>query len=722
MKQTFLSIVALSLFSVSIAQNTSKLFPIPCNTYDAMEEAFSKDPNLRTKYNLIQSEMELEYKNAISTSQTGKTAATVYTVPVVFHILHQGGVENVSDADINTAMLQINKDYRKLGADIGTINPAFSSLYVDAEITFQLAKKDPNGNCTNGIIRHYDANTNWSQTNVSAYAYSGNGTNRWATNKYLNIYIVKCISSATSPCPPTGGFIVGYTYLPGSSPGVSADAIVYRYDFLASGTEARSLSHEIGHWLNLTHVFGSTNNPGVTCGDDVVSDTPITKGYFSTCPGSNAGPFTGCSTTENMENFMDYSSCPKMFTQLQVVKMRSAITSASAGRSNLWSATNLAFTGITSTTTCTPVANLMSNKTANCSGNSITYTDLSQYGTTGSPSWTFEGGTPSTSTSSVQVVTYNTPGTYSVSLTATNPYGTNTLNKNAYVSILNAWSPYTAPITENFEASSLPWDMTIKNNNAGSITWAQNNSNGALGSPKCIFLNNASQSNTAGHLDIFETPVYNCQNTTGLSFSFYYAYAKKTTAQADTFKLQVSTDCGGSWQNVIGYPSASTMASNSGGISATPFNPTASQWKQHSISASLLAATNPNPNLKQSVKFRFYFKSDVAVGSSNNIYIDQINLSGIVGLNELESNINLSMYPNPTDKSSEIKFNLYHNENAEISITDLYGRILEVIDNLEITNQEVKQTINKNGHLSQGIYFVNIKINDATLTKKLIIQ
>jgi molecular chaperone GrpE (heat shock protein) len=80
------------------------------------------------------------------------------------------------------------------------------------------------------------------------------------------------------------------------------------------------------------------------------------------------------------------------------------------------------------------------------------------------------------------------------------------------------------------------------------------------------------------------------------------------------------------------------------------------------------------------------------------------------------------MYPNPTDKSSEIKFNLYHNENAEISITDLYGRILEVIDNLEITNQEVKQTINKNGHLSQGIYFVNIKINDATLTKKLIIQ
>jgi hypothetical protein len=371
MKQTFLSILTLSVFTVSIAQNTSKLFPIPCNTYNAMEEAFNNDPNLRTKYNLIQSEMELEYKNAISTSQTGKTAATVYTVPVVFHILHQGGVENVSDADINAAMLQINKDYRKLGSDIATINPSFSSLYVDAEITFQLAKKDPNGNCTNGIIRHYDANTNWSQTNVSAYAYSGNGTNRWASNKYLNIYIVKCISSATSPCPPTGGVIVGYTYLPGSSPGVSADAIVYRYDYLASGTEARSLSHEIGHWLNLTHVFGSTNNPGVTCGDDGVSDTPITKGFFSTCPGSNAGPFTGCSATENMENFMDYSSCPKMFTQLQVVKMRSAITSASAGRSNLWSATNLAFTGITSTATCTPVANLMSNKTANCSGNSI---------------------------------------------------------------------------------------------------------------------------------------------------------------------------------------------------------------------------------------------------------------------------------------------------------------------------------------------------------------
>lgn len=711
-----------SIFSVLLFSGVAQTYPIMCNTYSAMEDGFIKNPTLRTKYNLVQSEMELEYKQSIANSNLGKVAAVVYTVPVVFHILHQGGVENIPDADVITAMTQINKDYRKLGSDIGSIHPSFSSLYVDAEISFQLAKKDPNGNCTNGIIHHYDANTNWDQTNVAAYAYSGTGTNRWPTTKYLNIYIVKCIASSTSPCPPTGGFIVGYTYLPGSSPGTPADAIVYRYDFLATGTEARSLSHEMGHWLNLTHVFGPTNNPGISCGDDGVTDTPVTKGYFSTCPGSNTGPYTGCSTTENMENFMDYSSCPKMFTQLQVTKMRAALTSGTGGRSNLWTTGNLLATGITPSYTCTPLADLTADKTIICSGSSVTYTDMSQYGGTGSISWVFEGGSPATSTAVSPVVTYNTPGTYSVSITATNAYGTNTVTKTSYITVINSWSSYTSPVSHDFESGMFPWLSSVTNANPGSVTWQINNTNGAIGTAFSIYLNNASQTSTPGHLDIFETPVYDFHTTTGISMSYYYAYAKKTATQADTFKLQISVDCGGTWKNVIGYPSCATMASNSAGTTSSPLNPTPSQWKQQIISSSLMGATSPNPNLKQSVKFRFYFKSDAIIGSSNNLFIDQINLSGVVGLNEIENSIGLNIYPNPTNSSSTIDFNIYNNENVRIKITDLTGRIIEETDKIDLNGNQAQYIINKNGQLAKGVYFINLEINKITITKKLIIQ
>jgi PKD repeat protein len=238
------------------------------------------------------------------------------------------------------------------------------------------------------------------------------------------------------PCPPTGAYIGGYTYLPGGTPyttnGNMGDAIVMlRNQVNVSGpSDARTISHEIGHWLNLAHTFGSSNNPKFdpsnmptttfACSTDNVADTPPTGGYFSFCTPSALD----CSIP-NIENIMDYASCPKMFTQGQVTRMRTALTSATGGRNNLWSATNLLATGITPGYTCAPVANFEANKRAVCAGNSFTYTSLSQVGASGAVSWTFQGGTPATSTSTSQVVTYATPGTYSVAITASNTSGTN---------------------------------------------------------------------------------------------------------------------------------------------------------------------------------------------------------------------------------------------------------------------------------------------------------
>jgi len=725
MKKQLSVIAGLALYSgVSLfGQNI-----IPCNTNEMMQGALNADPVLKQKFELEQSMFELEYQKNMQQLTSGaqqKTAVPVYTVPVVFHILHQNGPENITDQQCINALAQVNKDYRKLGSDIASIHPSFAPLYVDAEIQFVLAHKDPNGNCTTGIVHHYDANTNWIQPGFGTcpsaqYAYSGTQAGRWNPTKYLNIYIVKSI------CPQGGctggGTIVGYTYLPGSNPcsgsNNASDAIVYDYRFL-SGTQARSLSHEIGHWFNLTHTFGNTNNPGTgTCGaggnSDGVSDTPTTLGYFSTCPGGNTGPFTGCSNPENIENFMDYSSCPRMFTQGQVTKMRTAIVSSTGGRNNLWTAANLTATDAGGTAPCAPIADFYASKVVICAGQSTVFNDASYNGTVSSRSWSFQGGSPATSSASAPTVTYSAPGTYQVTYTVTNASGNDVETKTTYIDVRNGTGTRTAPYTESFE-SNIPADWTVVNNNGGSVTWAQA-SVGANSTSKSVYINSIS-GNPAGHIDVLETPILNLSNITGLTMSYYYAYARKTATQADTFKLQYSLDCGGTWTNLPSLTTAA-MATNSGGTTSSPYTPAASDWKQYSIPSVLLGSLNGKP----SVKLRFYFRNDVSVANANNIYLDEINLSGIVGINELENLIGLNIYPNPTNASSTVEFNLPDQSGAvTIRVTDLLGRSLET-GRIEAGSGHVTYTVNQGATLGQGIYLVSIELDGKRITKKLIIH
>lgn len=702
---------------IAMAQTSEGAQLHPCGTYEAMEAAFKADPNLKVKYNLIQSQLDLEYQAALKEKQNSNkkmTAATVYTIPVVFHVM---GPQNIPDQVFINCINQINKDYSRRGSDTATINDNFRPIYIDAEIQFALAKKDPNGKCTNGIIRHDDQSIYWNQ-NSPNYAYSGTGTNRWPREKYLNIYIVDCISSSQISCPTTSGlFLGGYTYVPGSSPGASADAIVMLGRLLGQSqiTDARTLSHEIGHWLNLQHTFGSTNSPGQTCGDDGVTDTPITKGVQSQCPSSETNSCSGSGNLWNVENIMDYSSCPKMFTTGQATRMRSALASTTAGRSTLWSAANMIATGLSGSYTCAPVADLKANKTTLCQNTMVNYTSLSQVGATGSISWVFEGGNPATSTATAPIVTYANPGTYSVSITATNPDGTNTMNKTSYIKVVNGAGGYQAPTLQDFEGANLPNDYTVINSNNNVATWQLTTASGGNSTSQSIYLNNASATSTGGHIDMFETPFYNLSNTTSASLSYYYSYAKKAAAQKDTFKVQYSLDCGGTWTNILGIPNLNTMATNTGGTLTAAYVPASDKWKQTIVQPTLLSAINNKPV----VKFRFWFKSDVSTGSSNNIYIDQINLSGTVGINELENAIGLNLYPNPTNSTSQLEFNLQANQKASIKVYDMVGRMMEYAD---VEGANVIYTINQYGKLASGVYMVTLEVNNQSITKKLIIE
>ncbi len=712
MKKQILTLISASLLSANFySQETYK----PCHTSEAMEDVFKNDPSAKTRFDLEQSQLDIEYQLALKNRANAKTAASSYTIPVVFHVLHLNGGEKISTAQVQDAIDILNRDYNLQNADTSLVIPPFKNKIGDIQVHFELAKKDPLGNCTNGINYFYTANTAWDSNNSSFYTFTGTSAGKWNPSKYLNIYSVKSISSGAA----------GYTYLPGSwATGASSDAIVILSNYVGSiGTgntnQSRALTHEVGHWLNLPHVWGGTNQPGVACGDDGVSDTPLTMGYTA-CSSEGSSQVCTPGISENYQNYMDYSYCSRMFTTNQGVRMRSALASSTSGRSTLSSAGNLTFTGITPGYTCAPVAAFSANKTNNCANNTFTFTSSSQLGGNGgSLLWDFAGGTPSTSTNSVEVVSYATPGTYTVSLKAISPQGTITATKNSYISVFNGVGGQTAPALVNFETTGLQTDILVRNDNIGSPAWIQNASNGGNSTVKSIFLNNFSATNTGGHRDFFETPLYDFTNTSSIGFSYYYAYAKYDATQVDSFKVQYSFDCGGTWANILGVPAMNTMATASGGTSTSDFVPTSAQWKLTTINNSLLTAFANKP----SVKFRFFFKSDPTIGQSNNIYIDQINITGSLAtsISEFEKNIGLTIYPNPTSGSSVIDFTANENDKISISLTDIMGRIIEQ-SSLNKSNGNIKYQINKNESLSKGIYFININVNEKVISKKLIIN
>jgi len=549
---------------------------MPCATYPAMEQVFASDPSAKVRYDAEQEKLRLAtiaYEESLKNQKTG--AAFQYTIPVVFHILHMYGAENIPDANCIAALANINNDYAASGPDVGTIDPTFAPLYINSDIKFMLAHKDPLGNCTSGILHHYNTNTNWNQA-APNYAYSGTAAGLWNPQKYLNIYVVNSICPSTSTCSSAGGIIVGYTYKPGTwSSGAAQDAFVIRSGWVNNNiTNTRTLSHEIGHWLNLSHPWGNTNNPGVACGDDGVSDTPITMGYFSICPGSvGTNTCAGSGGNANVENIMDYSSCPKMFTTGQTNVMRAALASPTSGRNNLWTTTNLGsgVTDVNGAGLCAPIADYYTTYGTAvqvytvCAGGSINFNDVSYNGTVTARTWAATGSAAITNnTASSTSIMFPNVGVQTVSLTVSNSFGSNTVTKT--VNVLSGVANYASTYQESFEAStSLPANFSIIN--TGGVTWARSTAAAATGTA-CYYMNNTI--NSAGFVDILETPSYDFASNPGAQFTFKYAFALKTSTWVPVFKVQASSNCGGSWSDIY-VPAPSFMATGSGGITSAAF-------------------------------------------------------------------------------------------------------------------------------------------------------
>src|SRR6218665_15822 len=650
-----------------------------------------------------------------NTEKSGPEKAIQYTIPVVFHVLHNGGSENISKEQIMSALAILNRDYAMLNADTISVQAPFQSLRARADIKFELATKAPDGTCFSGITRtlsplSFDGSSGSAQ--ISAIV-SGNDVyqNDWPGNKYLNIYI----------CAEIGG-AAGYTMLPaGWSANSMQNGIFILHTYLGNiGTSSeyssRALTHEVGHWLNLDHVWGGNNNPGSAgCGGtDNVQDTPATQGSNLQCnlsanSCSTDNGYWGFDQIDNVENYMDYSYCSKMFTTGQVTRMRTALTVSGTGRANVISASNLNAVGAGAT----PVlcqAKFSTPKIHVCAGETVDFTDES-YNAVSGWTWSFPSGTPVSATTQNASTTWNTPGTYTVTLTATD--GSTTDNYTMIIVVLP--NNETLPFYESFEGmsnfnGSTRWFTETPGN---STAWAVTNTAGKTGT-NSVKLANFGQS--AGVIDRLTSGQVDLSGITATeaTFSFRYAYRKRTAANSDQLKVFFTTDCGETW-NVRKTLSASTMTQ--GSTAASTWTPTSNDWVTVHV-------TNMTSSYwVENFRFRFEFTS----GGGNNIYIDDINIyegpesnDVVAGLDELASVNGAILYPNPADNELNVKFNATTSQAMRVVITDITGKIVQTHSIQAIQGENM--VFISTEQLAAGSYFLNLTEGTAAMTLPFVVK
>jgi len=283
-----------------------------CGTMQNLDEIRQNDPQLDQRMQVEESAIQNWIANNPENSMLN-----VLTIPVVVHVIYKTSSQNISTAQVLSQIDILNEDFRKLNADVSSVPSAFSAVAADVEIEFCLAVRDPNGNVTTGITRTSTTSSSFSGYTSMKYTSSG-GHDAWNTSKYLNIWVCNLASG-----------LLGFATFPGGSS--STDGVVCDYAYFGDiGTATypyhlgRTATHEVGHWLNLYHIWGDSN-----CGNDYVSDTPTQQGSNYGCPTfPSTSNCTGNGSNGDMfMNYMDYTNdaCMYMFSSGQKTRMRATL-------------------------------------------------------------------------------------------------------------------------------------------------------------------------------------------------------------------------------------------------------------------------------------------------------------------------------------------------------------------------------------------------------------
>lgn len=706
--KNILAFTSLFFFVInSFAQNTDNW----CGFDPIIEKNMSENPNYLNE--ISQKIQDIRQQAAENPSPK----AAIYTIPVVFHIIHDGGESNISMEQVQSGIEVMNEDFAALNTDASNIrntaDAPFSPLLSDVQVEFKLAKLDPNGNCTNGIERKFAPQlVDNAGENVKSSA--NGGLDAWPNDSYMNIWVVNSIDNGGQQ-----GITLGYAFLPYNNWG-SGHGILNRHDRVgrigtAQNNGGRTLTHEMGHICGLLHTFqGDCHSNDCSQNGDYICDTPPSEQLFgclstnNTCTDVPTNDYFGFDAFDMNENHMAYSSCRVMFTEGQKNLMQNNFENISNFIS-LTSPANLAATGVNEPDVICK-SEFSANKNVICAGQSIDFTDMSFHGQT-SWAWTFQGGTPGTSTDQNPTVLYDTPGTYEVTLEVTDGTSSATETKTSYIKVLN--NPTALPFYEDFEAiNSLPSTFWVIENLGSNEAF--NIGNVGLSGTQSAKLQNFGQPQ-GGLDDLMSSPIDLSSITDEVTLSFRYAYRKRNASNEEWLRVFISNNCGDDWiqrKTIKGDVLSDQVetaswepSSDNDWVTVHMTNVTSSYWVED-------------------FRVRFQFEND----NGNNFYLDDINIyqgapSDVVVLNISEQNniSGLNIYPNPADKELNIQLNLETDQDLTFKLMNVQGQ--EVLSRYIAGQNGENLVILGTQDISQGVYFLNVLSNNGTNTiRKIVIK
>jgi len=698
--------LGLSISSTLVAQET----PFKCGSSSQMEKLYKNDPQLRLDQEaLMNAAVEYKYED-------GKKRAVI-VIPIVFHILHEYGGENITDEQVYDQIRILNEDFNKKNADISAVVPQFKDIAADCAIEFRLATKDPLGNCTNGIEHIYSPLTNYGDDIAKL--------NQWQRSKYMNVWVINRMA-------PSHQSAAGYAYYPSGvgGNGYFRDGIILIHQYIGSiGTASpytsRALTHEIGHYLGLPHVWGNNNDAGQVCGDDGIQDTPVTKGHTN-C-NKVLDDFCSPGTVENVQNYMDYSYCSNMFTKGQSNVMHYNLEQPNSGRNNLYTDENRIITGtmydVIDPFVCAPVPEFTSNLKFVCLGETVQFKDYSTTSKVEKYLWSFTDANKATDTVKNPLVTYNTPGWKDVTLTVKNKKGSNTYTMKNAVYVSPNYADFNGPKSQSFDNGPDFWTAINPTENFARF---EKVSGVGISKSNCFRLNNFNPNAVNPKTiddqlyydrlqltkDFLITSSYDLGNTSNVSVSFDYSYGTRATVDTlieETLSLYVSRNCGKTWTKLKTI--AGTELSTAGYVGNSNFAPTSNaQWKTATV-------TVPVTSADKNIRFRFEF---AASPYANNLYIDNFNVNGLLGITDADGVLpGVEIAPNPIQSGSILNVKVAElTDDMTLQLVDVNGAL---ISTTFVKASNGTQTIELPMNVAKGCYLIQAVSGNTKSTHRVVV-
>ncbi len=692
----------LSLFSLLLVFNICQAQEVePCGIYNSTVRTFGLTPDQIEAMSEASHQLEMETKIA---NLQGEQRDDLIIIPIVFHIIHFNGPENISNDQIYNAVEVLNRDFRALNEDQSQVVDAFTDIIADVEIEFRLAKKDPYGNCHPGITRTVSQLTFEGEDDVKNLV-------SWPRDMYLNVWVCEDAAGAA-----------GYAYLPGSVNNWGnawLDGIVIQNSYTgAIGTSntfrSRTLTHEVGHWLNLRHLWGGSNTPGEpgNCdADDNVDDTPLSMGW-TTCNVEGES----CGSLDNVQNYMEYSYCGRMFTEGQKTRMRSSALSSISDRNELSTNSNLNATGVEGIPLlCEAIFSV--DKQVICVGDGVQFTDLS-YHDVSTWSWDFGDGTILSGGDeefSNPYYIFDEEGVYNVVLTASNS-ASEALSTPKTITVLSSGSMDT-PTQQGFEFGEYPsqdWFIDDPLQDGG---WELNYEVASTGQ-RCLQIENWAN-DIEFNKDYFISSTMDMTGVDEIRINYKWAYCFKGTSDDnetdDRLRISVTGDCGYDWdlrkmhRGFTDLPSADPHVYS--------FEPDGEdEWNEYTL-------VLPQ-SIYQTEFFRVMFEFESRLG--NNIFLDDINITtydeDMLVLEEWTVGPNWSLYPNPSENGiSKLSCSTILVHDAVIKLVDTQGRIVEQVYSGNLQSGQHNFELNS-ADKPRGIYFVVIEIDGKPQALPWVIQ